>query len=147
MVSHYQNRMADSHNSAFFAPAGGQPVVAGFQISIFGSRSRPGGFGQNALEAEAVHVSLKDVDGPGLDKRLEGLQFALRFAVGQQCFPTVLADERLVFQALLDLLGEHLLGKGDMLYLAADAGYPVRVQGCFVSEEEVEEVVNHLWKC
>lgn len=46
-------------------------------------------------------------------------------------------------RVILDMPGaETLLGNGDMLYLAADAGYPVRVQGCFVSEEEVERVVD-----
>ncbi|MBN1977459.1 MAG: DNA translocase FtsK [Anaerolineae bacterium] len=46
-------------------------------------------------------------------------------------------------RVILDMPGaETLLGNGDMLYLAADAGYPVRVQGCFVSEDEVEEVVS-----
>jgi S-DNA-T family DNA segregation ATPase FtsK/SpoIIIE len=46
-------------------------------------------------------------------------------------------------RVILDMPGaETLLGNGDMLYLAADAGYPVRVQGCFVSEEEVERVVS-----
>jgi S-DNA-T family DNA segregation ATPase FtsK/SpoIIIE len=47
---------------------------------------------------------------------------------------------------ILDMPGaETLLGRGDMLFLAADAGYPVRVQGCFVSEEEVERVVG-FWR-
>ena len=46
-------------------------------------------------------------------------------------------------RVILDMPGaETLLGNGDMLYLAADAGYPVRVQGCFVSEEEVERIVS-----
>jgi S-DNA-T family DNA segregation ATPase FtsK/SpoIIIE len=46
-------------------------------------------------------------------------------------------------RVILDMPGaETLLGNGDMLYLAADAGYPVRVQGCLVSEEEVEQVVS-----
>jgi S-DNA-T family DNA segregation ATPase FtsK/SpoIIIE len=46
-------------------------------------------------------------------------------------------------RVILDMPGaETLLGNGDMLYLAADAGYPVRVQGCFVSEEEVERLVS-----
>jgi S-DNA-T family DNA segregation ATPase FtsK/SpoIIIE len=46
-------------------------------------------------------------------------------------------------RVILDMLGaETLLGAGDMLYVAADAGYPVRVQGCFVSEEEVDRVVE-----
>jgi len=46
-------------------------------------------------------------------------------------------------RVILDRPGaETLMGRGDMLYLAADAGYPVRVQGCFVSEDEVERVVE-----
>jgi len=49
-------------------------------------------------------------------------------------------------RVILDMPGaETLLGKGDMLYLAADAGHPVRVQGCFVSEAEVDRVVA-FWK-
>ena len=49
-------------------------------------------------------------------------------------------------RVILDMPGaETLLGRGDMLYLAADAGYPVRVQGCFVSEEEVDRVVE-FWR-
>ncbi len=49
-------------------------------------------------------------------------------------------------RVILDMLGaETLMGRGDMLYLAADAGYPVRVQGCFVSEEELECVVG-FWR-
>jgi len=38
---------------------------------------------------------------------------------------------------------EQLLGKGDMLYMAGGARI-VRVHGPFVSDEEVEEIVNHL---
>jgi len=49
-------------------------------------------------------------------------------------------------RVILDMPGaETLLGNGDMLYLAADAGYPVRVQGCLVSEEEVDHVVE-FWR-
>ncbi|MBU0703127.1 MAG: DNA translocase FtsK [Chloroflexi bacterium] len=49
-------------------------------------------------------------------------------------------------RVILDMPGaETLMGRGDMLYLASDAGYPVRVQGCFVSEEEVESVVK-FWR-
>jgi S-DNA-T family DNA segregation ATPase FtsK/SpoIIIE len=49
-------------------------------------------------------------------------------------------------RVILDMPGaETLLGKGDMLYLASDAGHPARVQGCFVSEEEVERVVD-FWR-
>ncbi|HHN93360.1 MAG TPA: DNA translocase FtsK, partial [Anaerolineae bacterium] len=49
-------------------------------------------------------------------------------------------------RVILDMPGaETLMGQGDMLYLAADAGYPVRVQGCFVSAEEIERLVN-FWR-
>jgi S-DNA-T family DNA segregation ATPase FtsK/SpoIIIE len=49
-------------------------------------------------------------------------------------------------RVILDTPGsETLLGKGDMLYLAADAGYPVRLQGCFVSDVEAERVVG-FWQ-
>ncbi len=49
-------------------------------------------------------------------------------------------------RVILDMPGaETLLGKGDMLYLASDAGHAVRVQGCFISEQEIEQVVS-FWK-
>lgn len=49
-------------------------------------------------------------------------------------------------RVILDNVGaETLLGRGDMLYLAPDAAAPRRVQGCFVSDEEVEAVVNY-WR-
>ena len=38
---------------------------------------------------------------------------------------------------------EQLLGMGDMLYMAG-GGKITRVHGPFVSDEEVEEIVNHL---
>lgn len=37
---------------------------------------------------------------------------------------------------------EKLLGKGDMLYVSPSRPWPTRIQGAFVSEEEVEKVVN-----
>jgi len=49
-------------------------------------------------------------------------------------------------RVILDAPGaETLLGKGDMLYLAADAGHAVRVQGCYISEAEVEQIVS-FWR-
>jgi len=39
---------------------------------------------------------------------------------------------------------EALLGQGDMLYLAPGTGYPTRVHGAFVSDDEVHRVVEHL---
>lgn len=39
---------------------------------------------------------------------------------------------------------EKLLGRGDMLYLPVGASKPVRIQGAFVSEEEVETLVEYV---
>jgi len=47
-------------------------------------------------------------------------------------------------RVILDRIGaENLLGKGDMLYLSSDANSPRRIQGCFVSDEDVHQVVRH----
>ncbi len=49
-------------------------------------------------------------------------------------------------RVILDSVGaESLLGKGDMLYLASDSGHTVRLQGCFVSDREMESIVQ-FWK-
>jgi S-DNA-T family DNA segregation ATPase FtsK/SpoIIIE len=46
---------------------------------------------------------------------------------------------------ILDTGGaEKLVGRGDMLYLPVGAPKPLRVQGCFVSDEEVARVVEHI---
>ena len=46
---------------------------------------------------------------------------------------------------IIDQVGaEKLLGRGDMLYASATDPFPVRIQGAFVSEEEVERVVAHV---
>lgn len=48
-------------------------------------------------------------------------------------------------RTILDCSGaEKLLGKGDMLYYPLGEAKPVRIQGCFISEEEVENVVNYI---
>ena len=48
-------------------------------------------------------------------------------------------------RTILDVGGaEKLMGKGDMLFLPTGAIKPERIQGCFVSDEEVEKVVNFL---
>ena len=48
-------------------------------------------------------------------------------------------------RTILDQQGaEALLGMGDMLYLAPGTGFPVRVHGAFVSDEEVHRVVEQL---
>ena len=48
-------------------------------------------------------------------------------------------------RTILDQVGaEKLLGKGDMLYFPAGAAKPTRVQGAFVSDEEVEQIVDFI---
>ena len=48
-------------------------------------------------------------------------------------------------RTILDSGGaEKLLGKGDMLYYPVGESKPLRVQGCFISEEEVEKVVDFV---
>jgi S-DNA-T family DNA segregation ATPase FtsK/SpoIIIE len=60
----------------------------------------------------------------------------IAFAVASQ------VDSRVV----LDMPGaERLLGRGDMLFLAPDASGPQRLQGCFVSDRELERLVQ-FWR-
>jgi DNA segregation ATPase FtsK/SpoIIIE, S-DNA-T family len=48
-------------------------------------------------------------------------------------------------RTILDQMGaECLLGQGDKLYLPPDTGYPQRVHGAFVADEEVHAVAEHL---
>lgn len=48
-------------------------------------------------------------------------------------------------RVILDQPGaEKLLGRGDMLYIPADSSKPSRIQGTYVSEKEMNEVVNFL---
>jgi S-DNA-T family DNA segregation ATPase FtsK/SpoIIIE len=50
-------------------------------------------------------------------------------------------------RTILDQMGaEALLGQGDMLYLPPGTGYPLRVHGAFVSDDEVHRVVDYLKK-
>jgi S-DNA-T family DNA segregation ATPase FtsK/SpoIIIE len=49
-------------------------------------------------------------------------------------------------RVILDSAGaESLLGEGDMLYMASDSSKLVRIQGCFVSDEEIKRVVQ-FWQ-
>jgi len=60
----------------------------------------------------------------------------ISFAVTSQ------VDSRVV----LDTPGaEKLLGRGDMLYMASDSSKLLRLQGCFVSDRELDKLVTH-WK-
>jgi len=48
-------------------------------------------------------------------------------------------------RTILDMGGaEKLLGRGDMLFLPVGASKPVRVQGAFLSDEEVEDIVDFV---
>ena len=50
-------------------------------------------------------------------------------------------------RTILDSSGaEKLLGRGDMLYAPVGENKPLRVQGCFISEEEVESVIDFIKK-
>ncbi len=49
-------------------------------------------------------------------------------------------------RTIIDMGGaERLLGRGDMLYLPADAGRPERIQGAFLADDEAETLVNY-WR-
>jgi S-DNA-T family DNA segregation ATPase FtsK/SpoIIIE len=48
-------------------------------------------------------------------------------------------------RVIIDAPGaETLIGKGDMLYLGPNTSKPERIQGCYVTEEEIERVVSYL---
>lgn len=50
-------------------------------------------------------------------------------------------------RTILDMAGaEKLIGKGDMLYYPVGESKPLRIQGAFVSEKEVEQVVAYIKK-
>lgn len=47
-------------------------------------------------------------------------------------------------RVILDMTGaENLLGRGDMLFLNPEAGNPIRAQGVFVTDMEIERVIAH----
>ena len=50
-------------------------------------------------------------------------------------------------RTIIDSVGaEKLLGNGDMLYYPVGIPKPIRVQGCYLSDKEVENVVNFIKK-
>jgi len=54
-------------------------------------------------------------------------------------------SSRVDSRTILDQMGaEALLGQGDMLYLPPGSGYPQRVHGAFVSDQEVHRVAEYL---
>ena len=49
-------------------------------------------------------------------------------------------------RVILDVTGaEHLLGNGDMLFLPPEASSPIRIQGVWITDQEIEQVVN-FWQ-
>jgi S-DNA-T family DNA segregation ATPase FtsK/SpoIIIE len=64
-------------------------------------------------------------------------------------FPTRIAfavSSRVDSQTIIDSVGaEKLLGRGDMLFLAGDAPKPVRLQGAWIDDSEIQAIVEH-WK-
>jgi S-DNA-T family DNA segregation ATPase FtsK/SpoIIIE len=60
----------------------------------------------------------------------------ISFAVASQ------VDSRVI---LAHVGAESLLGQGDMLFLSPESGQPMRVQGCFVSDREIEVLVDY-WR-
>jgi len=57
------------------------------------------------------------------------------------CAVASMSDSR----TILDFGGaEKLLGNGDMLFVSADISKPKRLQGAFVSDEEIKRIVNYL---
>ena len=48
-------------------------------------------------------------------------------------------------RTILDHTGaEKLLGKGDMLYFPMGENTPIRIQGCFISDDEIRRVIEHV---
>jgi len=64
-------------------------------------------------------------------------------------FPTRIAfavTSQVDSRVILDTSGaERLLGRGDMLYMASDSPKLMRLQGCFVSDAEIRNIVN-FWQ-
>ncbi len=49
-------------------------------------------------------------------------------------------------RVVLDGVGaEHLLGRGDMLFLSPEASAPTRIQGCYVADSEIDAIVAY-WR-
>ncbi len=50
-------------------------------------------------------------------------------------------------RVIIDTPGaESLLGHGDMLFLPPDASAPMRVQGCYITDDEIESIIKHWQK-
>ncbi|MBO4245125.1 MAG: DNA translocase FtsK 4TM domain-containing protein [Bacilli bacterium] len=48
-------------------------------------------------------------------------------------------------RTILDMAGaEKLLGRGDMLYLPMGENVPIRIQGCYISDSEIERLIKYV---
>jgi S-DNA-T family DNA segregation ATPase FtsK/SpoIIIE len=57
-----------------------------------------------------------------------------------------MVTSQLESRVILESMGaEKLLGRGDMLFLPPDAPKPVRIQGAFVDDKDVQSIVDH-WR-
>ncbi|MFP6616416.1 MAG: DNA translocase FtsK, partial [Candidatus Hydrogenedentota bacterium] len=63
-------------------------------------------------------------------------------------FPTRISfqvSSRVDSRCILDEIGaERLIGKGDMLYLPAGSSKPLRIQGAFVSDDDMNDLISYL---
>ncbi|MBI3088420.1 MAG: DNA translocase FtsK [Candidatus Omnitrophica bacterium] len=63
-------------------------------------------------------------------------------------FPTRIAFQvasKVDSRTILDANGaDKLLGRGDLLFLRPGTAKPIRAQGCFVTDEEIERIVSHV---
>ena len=83
--------------------------------------------------ADLMLVAAKEVEESGLMKA--NIPSRIAFAVASS----------LESRIILDTTGaEKLVGKGDMLYFPLGNQKPTRVQGCFITPEEIERVVNFV---
>ena len=71
-------------------------------------RPRGRGLGEDAFEAEMIHVALKHIDGPMLDEWIKRRKFTLRFAIGEQRLPAILANKGFEREAVVDFFRKHL---------------------------------------
>lgn len=58
---------------------------------------------------------------------------------------SLMVSSQIDSRTIIDSVGaESLLGNGDMLFKPVGINKPVRIQGCFVSTEEINDVVSHI---
>ena len=66
-------------------------------------------------QAEGADVGLEDVEGPGLEVRVEVVDLPRRLAVGDERRPALRLEVLLQLQVVLDPLGEHLLDEEEVV--------------------------------